>query len=154
MARLRRLREARLLLTQHSVSVAGAVVDAHGRALAIRRADNGHWEPPGGILELEEDLASGVRREVLEETGVHVHVDRLTGVYKNMKRGIVALVFRCTPVAGAPRPSDESTEVAWLTASEIEDRMLPAYACRILDALTEVPGTPAIRAHDGHELLD
>jgi ADP-ribose pyrophosphatase YjhB (NUDIX family) len=41
-----------------------------------------------------------VRREVAEETGVDVEVGRLTGVYKNLERGIVALVFRCRPVAG------------------------------------------------------
>jgi ADP-ribose pyrophosphatase YjhB (NUDIX family) len=34
-----------------------------------------------------------VRREVAEETGVDVEVGRLTGVYKNLERGIVALVF-------------------------------------------------------------
>jgi hypothetical protein len=27
--------------------------------------------------------------------GIHVKVDQLTGVYKNMVRGIVTLAFRC-----------------------------------------------------------
>src|ERR1035441_848949 len=40
---------------RHSVSVAAVVVDDHDRALLIRRRDNGHWEPPGGVLELDED---------------------------------------------------------------------------------------------------
>ena len=87
---------------QHSVSVAGVVVNDDGEVLVIRRRDNGHWEPPGGVLELGETFEEGVRREVLEETGVLVRVDRLTGVYKNMKRGVVALVFRCTPKPAAP----------------------------------------------------
>lgn len=38
--------------------------------------------------------STGVAREALEETGIHVEVDELTGVHKNMTRGIVALVFR------------------------------------------------------------
>lgn len=83
----------------HSVSVAGVVVREDGRLLAIRRADNGTWELPGGVLELDETPETGVRREVLEETGIHVEVDELTGVYKNTTRGIVALVFRCKPAA-------------------------------------------------------
>ena len=41
--------------------------------------------------------------EVREETGLDVRVDRLTGVYKNLHRGVVALVFRCSPL-GIPRP--------------------------------------------------
>lgn len=81
-----------------------------GRLLAIRRADNGTWELPGGILELNETPEAGATREVLEETGIHVEVDELTGVYKNMTRGIVALVFRCTPSGGTERTSDESTQ--------------------------------------------
>jgi len=56
------------------VSVAGVVVRDDGRVLAIRRADNGTWEPPGGVLELSETLEDGVRREVYEETGVKVSV--------------------------------------------------------------------------------
>lgn len=82
----------------HSVSVAGVVVREDGRLLAIRRADNGTWELPGGVLELDEAPEAGVQREVLEETGIHVEVDELTGVYKNTTRGIVALVFRCKPM--------------------------------------------------------
>ncbi|WP_017598589.1 NUDIX hydrolase [Nocardiopsis lucentensis] len=135
----------------HSVSVAGAVIREDGRILAIQRADNGHWEPPGGVLELDEDIESGVRREVLEETGLRVRVGELTGVYKNLRRGIVALVFRCTPQGGEPQPSEEATRVEWLTPDEIHERMAPAYACRLLDAA--LPGAPRIRAHDGHDLL-
>jgi ADP-ribose pyrophosphatase YjhB (NUDIX family) len=69
---------------EHSVSVAGIVVRDDGRILAVRRRDNQHWEPPGGVLELDETFEHGVRREVSEETGIEVRVERLTGVYKNM----------------------------------------------------------------------
>jgi len=83
---------------RHSVSVAGIVLDHAGRVLVIQRRDKGHWESPGGILELGEQFEDGVHREVLEETGLDVHVDRLTGVYKNLRLGVVALVFRCAPL--------------------------------------------------------
>ena len=93
---------------KHSVSVAGIVVDDQDRVLLIQRRDNGHWEPPGGVLELGETFEEGVKREVLEETGVLVEVEHLSGVYKNLKRGIVALVFRCAPADGHPRETAES----------------------------------------------
>jgi 8-oxo-dGTP diphosphatase len=93
---------------RHSVSVAGIVVRDDGRVLVIQRRDNGHWEPPGGVLELDETFDEGVRREVAEETGVQVEVEQLTGVYKNLSRGIVALVFRCRPAEGEAIPTDES----------------------------------------------
>jgi 8-oxo-dGTP diphosphatase len=132
----------------HSVSVAAAVVDGSGRLLAIRRRDNGRWEPPGGVLELDETIGEGLVREVLEETGLIVEPEALTGVYKNMRRGIVALVFRCRVVDGQV---GASAEVAWLSAEEVAQRMDEAYAMRLLDALR--PGPPAVRAHDGLALL-
>ncbi len=136
---------------KHSVSVAGIVVNDHGQVLVIQRADNGHWEPPGGVLELGESFEQGVAREVFEETGVRVSVDRLTGVYKNMTRGVVALVFRCTPGATPARTSDEATSVRWLDPAAVTDLMDPAYSVRITDALSDRP--PAARAHDGVRLL-
>ncbi|MFJ2808940.1 NUDIX hydrolase [Kitasatospora sp. NPDC087271] len=136
----------------HSVSVAGVVVREDGRVLAIRRADNGAWEPPGGVLELGEGIEDGVRREVYEETGIHVGVERLTGVYKNLRRGVVALVFRCRPEGGQVRLSDESVEVDWLTPAEVSVRMAEVYAVRVLDALRG-DTSPSIRSHDGRRLL-
>src|SRR3954447_7646131 len=80
---------------KHSVSVAAAIIDDEGRFLVIRRADNGAWEPPGGVLELDESIEAGQVGEVGEGPGFVVEPISLSGVYKNMRRGIVALVFRC-----------------------------------------------------------
>jgi 8-oxo-dGTP diphosphatase len=135
---------------RHSVSVTGIAIRHDGRILAVQRRDNGHWEPPGGVLELDETFEDGVRREVLEETGVSVRVDRLTGAYKNLPRGIIALVFRCTPTSGKPTPTDESQHVRWLTIDDVRTHMTPAYAVRVLDALRD---TATARAHDGVELI-
>ncbi|MFG2848964.1 NUDIX hydrolase [Kitasatospora sp. NPDC048296] len=135
------------------MSVAGAVVREDGRILAIQRADNGAWEPPGGVLELSETVEDGVRREVYEETGIKVSVERLAGVYKNVTRGIVALVFRCHPEGGSEQLSDESTAVAWLTPEEIAERMGEVYAVCLLDAL-QGERAPHVRTHDGRTLLD
>ncbi|MFF7384326.1 NUDIX domain-containing protein [Streptomyces griseoluteus] len=118
---------------------------------AIRRADNGTWELPGGILELDETPEAGVTREVLEETGIHVEVDELTGVYKNMTRGVVALVFHCKPSGAIERTSRESTAVSWLTPCEVSERMCEAFAIRLLDALDG--NGPHIRIHDGQHLI-
>ena len=135
----------------HSVSVAAAVVGDDGRVLAIQRRDNGAWEPPGGILELDESITAGLRREVREETGLDVEPDRLTGVYKNMNRGVVALVFRCHPTGGELQPTDETKDARWLTVQEISDLMTDAYAVRLLDSLSS--DNPSIRSHDGIDLL-
>jgi 8-oxo-dGTP diphosphatase len=134
----------------HSVSVAAAILDEHDRFLVIRRADNGQWEPPGGVLELDEPIEVGLVREVEEETGFKVEPLRLTGVYKNMVRGIVALVFRCDIVEQTARRSAEVDEIRWLTRDELSC-MSEAYRVRLIDALdAEVP---RVRAHDGTHVL-
>jgi 8-oxo-dGTP diphosphatase len=135
---------------KHSVSIAAAVVEAD-RLLGVRRRDNGRWEPPGGVLELGETIHDGLVREVLEETGLVVEPDYLAGVYKNMRHGIVALVFRCHIVSGQPTPTAEASEVSWLTPDQVGELMNEAYATRLLDALQ--PGPPSVRTHDGVALL-
>lgn len=119
--------------------------------LAIRRADNGEWAPPGGIVELDEDPRDTVRREVLEETGITVEPGHLTGVYKNMRLGVVSLVFRCRPLSGTARPTEEATQVEWLDRDQITERMTNSYAIRLIDALDAAE--PDVRMHDGRDLL-
>jgi ADP-ribose pyrophosphatase YjhB (NUDIX family) len=146
---------------RHSVSVSAVVTDERGRVLTVRRRDNGRWEIPGGVLELDEPVPDGVRREVAEETGLDVEPLRLTGVYKNMTLGVVALVFRARATGGALRTTEESAEVAWLDPGEVERRLPEVFAVRVRDALAGNPpaggGTagsaPAVRAHDGVRLL-
>jgi 8-oxo-dGTP diphosphatase len=99
-----------------------------------------------------ESIHDGLVREVRVETGMTVRPGPLTGVYKNMERGVVALVFRCEPVTGSPTASAEAAEVRWLTREEVRERMDEAYAIRMLDAL-EDGRPPAIREHDGVELF-
>lgn len=136
---------------KHSVSVAAAIINDDGSVLAIRRADNGHWEPPGGVLDTDETITDGLAREVQEETGVSIQPEALTGVYKNMTRGIVALVFRCRPLNEPLPTTPEAREIRWLDASQVPTLMDEAYAIRILDALE--PGPARVRAHDGIAVL-
>ncbi len=162
---------------RHSVSVAAVVVDDHDRTLLIQRRDNGHWEPPGGVLELGEQIIDGLRREVAEETGLQVLPSALTGVYKNMAQGVVALVFRCHPADGSDTasgdtaPGDtatgdpgtgpaispaaaggETAAVRWASRQEVADLADPAFAVRVFDAIDYVM-PPAVRAHDGVRLI-
>lgn len=136
---------------RHSVSVAGVTVDNDGKVLVIRRRDNGDWQAPGGILEASEQIEEGLRREVLEETGIEVEPELLTGVYKHMGLGVVALVFRCKAVGGETAPTDESASVEWHTPDEITHEMTEAFAIRVHDALSGP--WPHVRAHDGKSLL-
>lgn len=138
-------------MPKHSVSVAAAVIDDEGRALAVQRRDNGKWEPPGGVLELGESIPEGLAREVFEETGLTVEAESVSGVYKNMKHGIVAIVFRCHVTGGELRSSDETTGFVWLTQDQVPQYMNEVFSVRILDAYRS--DGPQVRSHDGTNLL-
>ena len=139
-------------LPRHSVSVTGIVVRDDKRILAIKRSDDGRWVPPGGVLEIDETPQDGVAREVYEETGLKVQPLRLSGVYKNMRLGVVSLAFVCDVVGGQEHTSSEAARVAWLSPDEAIAAMPPARAIRVTDALSG--GGPFVRVHDGDVVLE
>jgi len=137
---------------KHSVSVAGVVVNAARDVLLIERRDTREWQIPGGVLELEEEIQAGLSREIREETGYQVEAEALTGVYKNMALGVVALVFRCRLVSGDAALSEEAARVTWVPLREAQALLPEAWSIRVTDAV--VPGSEvAVRAHDGKNLI-
>ncbi len=116
-------------LQVHFVSAAGIVYKGD-KVLLIRTARRG-WEYPGGIVEQGEAILDGLKREILEESGIIAEPEYMTGIYQNLvkKKGYgplegitlpttVNLVFRCRYISGETTPSDESLEVGWFTADE------------------------------------
>lgn len=138
---------------RHFVSVAAALLDDRGRLLITQRRDVSRWEVPGGVLEAGETILSGLCREVREETGLEVEPEQLTGVYKNMALGVVALVFRCRVRGGELRLSDETRGFRWVTPEEVPGLLSDTFAVRLLDALHSPAAGPAVRAHDGQNML-
>jgi 8-oxo-dGTP pyrophosphatase MutT (NUDIX family) len=144
-------REAGFSPQRWSLSVAGVVKGARESVLAVRRNDNGAWEPPGGIVETGETIEEALIREVEEETGYQVVPVRLTGVYQNLSAFVIALVFQCSLVGGSPRPSTETDEVSWLSLQDAASLMSDAFATRVLDAWRF--DIPPVRWHDGHRII-
>src|SRR3978361_1487991 len=91
--------------------VSGVVFDDDGRLLLTRRADTGRWAVVSGIIEPGEQPGVALAREITEETGVGVHVERLVSVlaldpaeYPNGDRvQFLDLTFACRRVAGTAR---------------------------------------------------
>lgn len=141
-------------LPRHFVSVAAVIVDRADRVLAVRRRDNGEWELPGGVLEPSERIEDGLVREVEEEAGVRVVVLRLSGVYKNIDRGIVSLVYHCRYTQDVATDWAETVGVRWMDRAEVAGRMDRVFAARVFDALDSgLAAGPAVRHHDGRSFL-
>lgn len=112
------------------IAVSAFVLDDRERLLTIRRTDNGLVALPGGRHELGETVTQTAVRETLEETGMLVEVTSLVGIFSNPDhvmsyddgevRQEFSICFRGYPVGGTPRTSNESSEVAWLTRSDLD----------------------------------
>ena len=125
--------------------VTALVFNGRGEVLLNRRTDNGRWSVIGGVLEPGEEPAVGCAREVLEETGVRVAVERVSGVYLTSvieyPNGDVAqyvtTAFRCRAVEGEPRVNDdESSDVRFFPLDALPDDLKAEHVTRILHAAT------------------
>jgi 8-oxo-dGTP diphosphatase len=104
--------------------VVGAAIVRSGRVLAARRtapaSAAGRWEFPGGKVEDEETDAGSLVREVDEELGVQIRVERwLTGEQPIGERYLLRVAL-ASLVDGEPTPT-EHDRVRWLGADELED---------------------------------
>ena len=104
------------------VGVTAVVIDPAGRILLHRRADDGRWCTPGGLVEPGEQPAATLVRELEDETGLRVHPETLVSAvmeapytYPNGDQvQILDLTFRCRPLSGEARVNDdESLDVRW-----------------------------------------
>lgn len=111
------------------VAASAFVIDDDERLLMIRRTDSGLFALPGGRHELGETLTETATRETEEETGVTIRVDGLVGIFSNPHHVVAfsdgevrqefSVCFRAQPVGGAPRSSNESTDVDWVPRDQI-----------------------------------
>jgi len=111
-------------------SVFVAVRWHHGTLLLVRRCDSGTWELPGGRVDVGETAVEAAVRETVEETGVHVEVTELAGLFtdpRHVVRAIdgevrqqFALLFRARAVGGMPHGDQhETSEAAWVTVADL-----------------------------------
>lgn len=112
-------------------SVNVVVTDDQDRILMIRRSDNDNWAVPGGAIDLGESLTQAAIRETKEETGVDCEITGLVGIYTDPKHVILytsdgearqefSILLTARPLAGEPTPSDESTEVHWVSRDQLD----------------------------------
>jgi 8-oxo-dGTP diphosphatase len=63
------------------VGVSCVVINDSRQVLLVKSKECPTWMPIGGMVEVGEEPADAVVREVQEETGVHVEPQRLAGVF-------------------------------------------------------------------------
>lgn len=117
------------LLVLPSVTV--LVFDDSGGVLLVQHSGTGKWVAPGGMVEPDEDPATAARREMLEETGCDVRLERIRGVYggpdfrvryqNGDEVSYVMTVYEAELIGGEPAPNrDETAAVRYVSPPELE----------------------------------
>ena len=130
------------------VAAKATILNDKGQVLIIREAstglDNtkvGQWGLVGGRLEPGESFLTGLQREVLEETGLKVQVDRpvyvgeWNPVIREVPHQIIAIFMLCHAKSTAVRLSEEHNEYLWIDMAARQDYQLMEPDNLVLDAL-------------------
>jgi 8-oxo-dGTP diphosphatase len=121
-------------LNHFRIGVFALIFDGE-RILLAHRRDIDWWNLPGGGMEIGETVEEAICREVREETGLEVQVERLVGVYSKPQKQEVVLTFRCKVSSGALQATEESRACAYFSPDALPRNTLPKHRERILDAL-------------------
>jgi ADP-ribose pyrophosphatase YjhB (NUDIX family) len=131
----------------------GAVVLDGDRVLLIRRGHEpmqGQWSIPGGVLEVGETLLEGVRREVLEETGLEVEPIALVEVLDRIARDsdgrvqyhYVLVDYLCRVTGGGLCCATDATEARWASREELDG--IASFTVAVIEkAMALHPGSGA-----------
>lgn len=103
----------------------GAVILDGDRVLLVERGQSplkGYWSLPGGVLETGERLEEGIRREVLEETGLAVKPVGVITIFERIMRDArgrieyhyVLIDYLCRVTGGTLKAADDVSRVEWV----------------------------------------
>lgn len=110
----------------------GAIILRRGRVLLVERGREplkGQWSLPGGVLEAGERLKDGIRREVMEETGLEVEPLGIFEVFERISRDekgrpeyhYVLVDYLCRVTGGELHPADDVTRAEWVPPARLPE---------------------------------
>lgn len=107
------------------VAAGSAIFNENGQILLVKRADNGRWGLPAGVVEPNESAEAAAIRETREETGLNVEVHDLVGVYSELPEEyptphtVVGVIYRCTVTGGTLRTSHETDALRYWQVEDV-----------------------------------
>lgn len=111
--------------------------DRQDRVLLIKRRNPPHgWALPGGFVDYGENLESAAVREALEETSLHVDLERQFHTYSHPDRDprghTITTVFLATVGGGVLQAADDAVDASFFSREQIAAAELAFDHGRIL----------------------
>lgn len=113
------------------IFVVKGVIINEGKVLILKRSEDeevggGTWENVGGKIEFGEEIETALMREIREETGLDVRVERIlyaTTFKTSPTRQIVLLTYLCTTDGKEISISTEHMDYLWATKEQLKARL-------------------------------
>ncbi|NVK86506.1 MAG: 8-oxo-dGTP diphosphatase MutT [Gammaproteobacteria bacterium] len=123
-----------------SLKVVAAILCRNGKVLVAKRPEHKHqggkWEFPGGKVEPYEENLAALKRECLEEIGIHIQKANLFhSVSFNYPDQSVAIDFYLIDEFSGTASGLEEQEVKWVDLSSLNDLTFPAANQPVVDML-------------------
>jgi len=121
-----------------TVSQRGVVFAPNDDVLLVRRRTDGGWELPGGRLDRDEDARAGVRREIVEETGLDPdlgHPVHAVSWLNDAEDGRFAVYYHCRTEDRSVSLSHEHTEFEWRSPAAAHDRLSDTQGRAVANAV-------------------
>ena len=81
----------------------------------------GKWSKPSGFINRFEKVEHAIERELLEECGIEVKANWISGVYSEKDSPIILLVWDLSLISGEPKPLDETIEVGFFDLDKLPE---------------------------------
>jgi ADP-ribose pyrophosphatase YjhB (NUDIX family) len=114
------------------VAVGAVIEDGKGRILLVRHKPErggfwqGKWICPGGELELGEEIGSGIKREIKEETNLEIDLvkpltpfDRIVKSAEGVNLHVVYIDYIANLVGGELEVSSDVGEALWVEKDKL-----------------------------------
>ncbi len=131
-------------MTDKITHAAIGIIIQEGRCLIARRPEGGHvggyWEFPGGTILPGETPEDCLHREVFEETGLKIDIDRTLTPVEHLypDRRVHLTFYICRTIENTAYPVENST-VKWVLLKELDRYRFPEANQSILKLLQDYP---------------
>jgi len=122
----------------------GAIILERDRVLLVERGNpplQGYWSLPGGVLEVGETLEEGIRREVLEETGLEVRPRGVVEIFERIMRDdtgrpeyhYVLIDYLCRVTGGTLCPASDCAGAEWVPRRRLGEYIITAGTVPVIE---------------------
>ncbi|MFA7244772.1 MAG: NUDIX hydrolase [Candidatus Magasanikbacteria bacterium] len=115
--------------------VYAVILNENKEVLMIHRTDHDLWEIPGGKWEEDETPWQAAIREVEEETGLQVEVEKIVSLGSRPERQDLVFTFLCKIIGGEIKHTREADDIQYFSLENIPPNTAPSKLERIKDVL-------------------